>query len=105
AYRGETVVAAADRAGAEFGGIDIWVNNAGIYPNKPLVETTEDDWNRVLDINLRGTFVGCREAARCMDETRGGVIVNLSSMAGVSGREARIAPYVASKHGVVGITK
>jgi NAD(P)-dependent dehydrogenase (short-subunit alcohol dehydrogenase family) len=101
-----SVIAAADLAAREFGGIDIWVNNAGVYPSTPLTDLSDDAWDRVLDINLRGTFFGCREAARRMVPARpGAVIVNLSSIAGIRGRQAGVAHYVASKHGIIGITQ
>ncbi len=101
-----SVSAAADAAVARLGGIDIWVNNAGIYPSKPLLQMTDDDWDRVLKVNLRGTFVGCREAARRMISAgRGGVIINISSVAGFRGRSAGVSHYVASKHGVIGLTR
>jgi len=98
--------ATADAAVARMGGIDIWVNNAGVYPSTPVLQMTDDDWDRVLDVNLRGTFVGCREAARRMiPADRGGVIVNLSSVAGLRGRAAGVSHYVASKHGIIGLTR
>ncbi len=101
-----SVAACADRAVAEFGHIDVWVNNAGIYPSKPLLEMTDELWDRVLDVNLRGTFVGAREAARRMiDAGRPGVIVNIASTAGFRGFGGGVAHYVSSKHGVVGLTK
>jgi NAD(P)-dependent dehydrogenase (short-subunit alcohol dehydrogenase family) len=101
-----SVGAAADAAVTRLGGIDIWVNNAGVYPTMPLLEMTDDDWDRVLTVNLRGTFVGCREAARRMISAgRGGVIINISSVAGFRGRSAGVAHYVASKHGVIGLTR
>jgi len=101
-----SVSAAADAAVARLGGIDIWVNNAGVYPSRPLLEMSDDDWDRVLAVNLRGTFVGCREAARRMIAAgRGGAIVNMSSVAGTRGRTSGVAHYVASKHGVIGLTR
>lgn len=99
------VAETADRAVAELGGLDIWVNNAGIYPVTPLLDLSDEEWDQVNDINLRGTFLGCREAARRMIAAgRGGVIINIESMAAVRGR-AGCAHYAASKHGVAGITK
>ena len=97
----------ADAAVAELGGIDIWVNNAGIYPSTPVLQLTDDDWGgALLDVNLRGTFVGSREAARRMVEAgRGGVIVNLSSRAGVRGSGTGIPHYVASKFAYRGLTQ
>src|SRR6202008_623120 len=59
----DAVVAAADLAVQEFGGIDVWVNNAGIPSFTPLLDLTEDDWDRVMAVNLRGLFLGSREAA------------------------------------------
>jgi NAD(P)-dependent dehydrogenase (short-subunit alcohol dehydrogenase family) len=89
-----------------FGSVDIWVNNAGVYPATPLVEMPVEEWDLVLDINLRGTFLGCQEAARRMVPAgQGGVIVNLASVAGIGGRGPGVAHYVSSKHGVIGITR
>jgi NAD(P)-dependent dehydrogenase (short-subunit alcohol dehydrogenase family) len=101
-----SVTATADAAVARLGGIDIWVNNAGVYPSMPLLEMADDDWDRVLTVNLRGTFLGCREAARRMIAAEhGGVIVNMSSVAGTRGRTSGVAHYVSSKHGVIGLTR
>jgi NAD(P)-dependent dehydrogenase (short-subunit alcohol dehydrogenase family) len=101
-----SVAGLADAAVAAFGAVDIWVNNAGVYPSMPILEMSDEDWDRVLDINLRGAFFGCREAARRMiDAGRGGVIVNMASIAGVGGRRPGVSHYVASKHGIVGLTK
>jgi NAD(P)-dependent dehydrogenase (short-subunit alcohol dehydrogenase family) len=101
-----SIIALADRAVAEFGHLDIWVNNAGIFPGSPTVDQTAEIWDRVQDINLRGSFLCAREAAkRMMAQTpKGGVIVNVASVSGYSGRPG-LAAYVASKHGVVGLTK
>ncbi len=96
----------ADTAVNELGGIDIWVNNAGVYPSTPTLELPDDEWDRVVRVNLYGTFFGCREAARRMVQaSRGGVIVNLSSVAGLRGRGPRVSHYVASKHGIIGLTQ
>jgi NAD(P)-dependent dehydrogenase (short-subunit alcohol dehydrogenase family) len=103
---GASVAAAADRAVRELGGLDIWVNNAGIYPSTPLLELTDQDWDMVLDVNLRGTFIGAREAGRRMAQAgQGGVIINLASTAGYRAAGPGVAHYVASKHGVRGLTK
>ncbi|WP_433392133.1 SDR family NAD(P)-dependent oxidoreductase [Micromonospora sp. KLBMP9576] len=99
-----TVVAAADRAVAELGGLEIWVNNAGIFPSIPLLEMTDEDWDRVFDVNARGVFVGAREAARRMAAT-GGVIVNIVSTAGFRASAPGLAAYVGSKHAVRGVTR
>jgi NAD(P)-dependent dehydrogenase (short-subunit alcohol dehydrogenase family) len=101
-----SVIALAERAVAEFGRLDIWVNNAGIFPGSPTVDQSVEIWDRVQDINLRGSFVGAREAAKRMiaQTPQGGVIINVASVSGYSGRPG-LAAYVASKHGVVGLTK
>ena len=101
-----SIIALADRTVAEFGHLDIWVNNAGIFPGSPTVDQTVDIWDRVQDINLRGSFLGAREAARRMmaQTPKGGVVINVASVSGYSGRPG-LAAYVASKHGVVGLTK
>ena len=100
---GASVAAAAELAMTQWGRLDIWVNNAGIYPLTPVLQMTDEDWDRVMNVNLRGTFIGCREAARRMKS--GGVVVNLASTAGFKGMGPGITHYVASKHGVRGITR
>ena len=98
-----TLAAAADRAIAEMGGLEIWVNNAGIFPTTgPAIDVADEFIDRMLTVNTRGTFAGAREAARRM--THGGVIVNLVSTAGFKA-SVGISAYVTSKHAVVGITK
>lgn len=99
----ETVVAAADRAVSAWGGIDIWVNNAGIYPTTgPAIDASDDFLDRLLEINVRGTYACSREAARRM--TDGGVIVNLASTTGFRAAPG-ISAYSISKHAVVGLTR
>src|SRR5690606_1064840 len=100
---GDFAAAAADRLGA----IDIWVNNAAIYPVSPVENMSDEQWDLVCDINLRGCFLGCRTAARHMSahsDRPGRVILNLASVSSFRGR-AGLAHYVATKHGVVGLTK
>src|SRR5579883_2370861 len=58
-----SIAAAADLAVAALGGLDIWVSNAGLYPNIRLLEMTDQTWDQVMDVNLRGVFAGAREAA------------------------------------------
>ena len=95
----------AEHARVSLGRLDAWVNAAGIYPTSPVLELTGDDWDLVLDVNLRGTFVAAREAARVMvDRGGGGVIVNISSTAAYRA-EPGVAHYVASKFGVRGLTR
>jgi len=101
-----SISAAADLAVAEFGSLDVWVNNAGIYPNVLLLEMTDEIWNQVMDVNLRGAFAGSREAARRMIAAgKGGVIVNVVSTAGFKGVAPGVSAYVSSKHGVRGLIK
>lgn len=101
-----SVTAAADLAISALGGLDIWVSNAGLYPNIPLLEMTDKVWNKVMDVNLRGVFVGAREASRHMIAAgTPGVIVNIVSTAGFKGVAPGVAAYVASKHGVRGLTR
>ncbi len=100
------VRALAEHARASLGGLDAWVNAAGIYPTSALLELTGEAWDDVLDVNLRGTFTGAREAARTMIAGGGdGVIVNISSTAAYRAEAPGAAHYVASKFGVRGLTR
>ena len=106
---GDTSIAAdleraADAALEEFGRLDVWVNNAARPMVKPFLETTEDDWRALLDVNLFGYVWGCRAAARRMVEAGGGRIVNVSSAADVQAL-ADLAAYITAKGGIVGLTK
>lgn len=101
-----SVIGLVDTAAREFGSIDIWVNNAGLPSSVPLFDLSEDEFDKVVAITLKGTLVGAREAARRMVEAgRGGTIVNVASLAGLLGISSGQAAYVAAKHGVVGLTK
>lgn len=96
----------AQRAIDEFGGIDVWVNNAGIYPYNEFGEMTDAQWRRVMALNLDGVFWGCRAAARMMRRAgEGGCIINIASTSAFGAGIQGLAHYTASKHGVVGITK
>ena len=87
------------------GGIDTLVNDAGVYPNCPVVEMPEEQWDRVLDTNLKGTFLMCRAVARHMIERRtAGYIVNIASGAYRSARRGA-SHYCASKAGIVMFSK
>lgn len=98
--------AVADRARAELGGLEIWVNNAGIYPSTPLLEMTTETWDHVLDVNLRGAFLGARAAAtRMAEDGTAGVIVNVASTAAHRAAGPGVAHYVTSKHAMRGLTK
>jgi NAD(P)-dependent dehydrogenase (short-subunit alcohol dehydrogenase family) len=102
----EAVRSLRERTVAGLGGLDIWVNAAGIYSATPLLDLGEAEWNRVLDVNLRGTFLGAQEAARAMiAQGSGGVIVNISSTAAYAAAGTGVAHYAASKFGVRGLTK
>lgn len=100
-----SVAALAQKAVDETGRLDIWVNNAGIYPSRKVLEIADEEWERVLDINLRGAFFGAREAALRMEANKG-VIINIVSTAAFNSiNGANPAHYVASKHAVAGLTK
>jgi NAD(P)-dependent dehydrogenase (short-subunit alcohol dehydrogenase family) len=86
------------------GGLSVMVNNAGIEIVKPMVECTEEEWDRLMSINLKGTFFGCKHAIPRMIEGGGGSIVNIASAAGLLGWPL-LSLYCASKGGVVLFTK
>jgi NAD(P)-dependent dehydrogenase (short-subunit alcohol dehydrogenase family) len=89
-----------------FGGIDIWINNAGVFPSVPVSEMSDEQWDKVFAVNARGSFLGARAAVRSMSaHARGGVIVNVASLAGLRGIAPGLAAYVSSKHAVVGFTR
>ena len=100
------VEALMQRAVDEFGQLDILVNNAGVgYLMGPVTETSLEDWNAVLEVNLRGPFLGTKHAARHMiARGEGGRIINIASQAAKSGF-AFAAAYTSSKHGLVGLTR
>ena len=87
-----------------FGSLDILVNNAGITRDKPLSMMSEEDWDAVLDINLKGSFFCTKTASRQMIKQRSGKIINVASVAGVMGNPGQ-ANYSASKAGLIGLTK
>lgn len=88
-----------------FGRIDVMVNNAGIFPMKSFVEMKEEDWDKVLDVNLKGTFNCTRAVVPKMMEQRYGKIVNIASIAGAVVGFQQLAHYSASKGGIVGLTR
>lgn len=88
----------------KFGRADVLVNNAGISLIVPAEETSERDWRRVMDVNLLGPFLLCREIGKLMLAQRSGSIVNVASIAGLLGIADRCA-YNASKHGLIGLTR
>lgn len=89
---------------ASYGRLDILVNNAGILGGGRLAETTTEAFDRVMQVNLRGTFFCCRAGFRQMKTQGGGVILNMSSVAGVQAW-AGTGSYSASKHGIMALTK
>jgi NAD(P)-dependent dehydrogenase (short-subunit alcohol dehydrogenase family) len=94
---------------ARFGRIDILVNNAGVVeagstPRVVFPELESEQWNRVLDINLRGVLLGTQHAIAAMRQSGGGVIINISSMAGVGGGAHPAPVYATSKAGVIRFT-
>lgn len=93
-----------DAAMEAFGRLDVLVNNAGITRDGLLARMKDEDFDAVLDVNLKGTFNCCRAAAQRMMKQRYGRIVNMSSVVGVAGNAGQ-ANYAASKAGVIGLTK
>lgn len=87
-----------------FGQVDILVNNAGITRDGLLLRMKDEDWDAVLDINLKGAFVCTRAAAKVMTKKRYGRIINISSVVGEMGNAGQ-ANYCASKSGMIGLTK
>lgn len=88
-----------------FGKLDILVNNAGVTSRMMLLDTPEEDWDRVLDINSKGTFLGIKATVPAMRESGGGSIVNISSQMGLVGGDFSSPQYQASKGAVRLLTK
>jgi NAD(P)-dependent dehydrogenase (short-subunit alcohol dehydrogenase family) len=89
---------------ARYGRLDCLVNSAGIGSDIPFLQTTLETFDRIISVNLRGTFIVGQAAARAMKEAGGGSIVNISSVSGITGNAGRSA-YGASKWGVVGLSR
>lgn len=100
----EDVKAMVSAAVETFGSLDILVNNAGITKDKPMAMMSEEDWDLVLSINLKGAFLCTKLAAKQMIRQRSGKIVNIASVAGRYGNQGQ-ANYSASKAGLIGLTK
>jgi 3-oxoacyl-[acyl-carrier protein] reductase len=100
----EEVTALMDVAVKTFGSLDILVNNAGITRDNLLMRMKEDEWDDVLDTNLKGVFLCTKAVTRQMMKQRAGRIINISSIVGVAGNAGQ-ANYVAAKAGVIGLTK
>ena len=101
----DDVKATVETAVDTYGGLDFAFNNAGIEgANESSSQQSRSNWDQVIDINLTGVFLGIREQLPAMLEDGGGAIVNTASVAGLLGFP-NLSPYVASKHGVLGLTK
>jgi NAD(P)-dependent dehydrogenase (short-subunit alcohol dehydrogenase family) len=101
----DDIRAALEATVERFGGLDIAFNNAGIeQPIKPAHEITDDEWDRLVAVNLRGVFVAMKHEIELILPRGGGAIVNTSSGAGVKGFAGQAA-YAATKHGLIGLTK
>ncbi len=87
-----------------FGKVDVLVNNAAISIAKPIMDTTMEEWDEMLDTNLKGVFLCCKAVLSSMMEAGNGVIVNISSILGKTGI-ANMGAYCASKFGVIGLTQ
>ncbi len=90
--------------GDRFGRLDILVNNAGITRDKLILRMTDDDWDTVMDTNLRGAFLCSRAVLRGMVRQRWGRIINISSVSGIAGNAGQ-ANYAAAKAGLIGLTR
>lgn len=101
----ESVESAIKAAFDRFGRIDILVNNAGIYPFKPFAEMTENDWDRVFGVNMKGIFNCTKAVLPFMTRQKSGKIVNISSIAGTVVGYSNLVHYSATKAGVVGFTR
>ncbi|HLG78195.1 MAG TPA: SDR family NAD(P)-dependent oxidoreductase [Ktedonobacteraceae bacterium] len=90
-----------------YGRVDVLINSAGIVAVRPFVDMDIETWDRVIAVNLRGTFLCCHEAFRIMAAQRQGVIINISSLSGVKGVEKfpGLSAYNVSKAGVAGLTE
>ncbi len=93
-----------DSVAKEFGSIDILVNNAGITKDTLLMKMKEDDWDRVIDVNLKGVFNCTKSVTRQMMKQRSGRIINMTSIVGITGNAGQ-GNYCAAKAGVIGLTK
>ena len=99
-----SIVALVESVERAFGQVDVLVNNAGLTRDNILFRIKDDDWDAVLDANLRGAFLAIRATSRGMIKRRWGRIVNIASIVGITGNKGQ-ANYAASKAGLIGLTK
>ena len=99
-----SIVSLVEHVEKAFGGVDILVNNAGITRDNLLMRLKDEDWDAVLDANLRGAFVAIRAVSRGMMKKRWGRVINIASVVGLIGNKGQ-ANYAASKAGLIGLTK
>lgn len=104
---GGSIRAGVARVEAELGGIDILVNNAGgsLHTPKAIDEIREEDWDLVLDVNLKGAFLCCQSVLPSMRRRGGGRIINISSIGGRTASIVTGVPYAAAKAGLIGLTR
>ncbi len=102
--KAEVVEHLVEIAAEKFGQLDIMVNNAGITRDTLILSMTDEQWDAVIDVNLRAVFLGTRAAAKMMLRRRSGRIINMASFSGLSGNAGQ-ANYAASKGGVIALTK
>ena len=100
----EQVSALADEVKRAFGGVDILINNAGIASQKLLIDLEEEEWDRILHVNLKSVYLCCRAFLPFMIRNKRGIVLNISSMWGQAGASMEAA-YSASKAGVIGLTQ
>jgi 3-oxoacyl-[acyl-carrier protein] reductase len=101
---GKQVSEVCDKIVADFGRVDILVNNAGVTRDQLLMRMSEEDWDLVLGINLKGAFLCTKAMVRTMMKQRSGRIINIASIIGLTGNAGQ-SNYAASKAGVIGLTK
>lgn len=100
----DQVIAALDRVVEEWGGLDYLINNAGTQVEKPIEETSNEEYDRLFDVNARAVFWGCKHAASRMRASGGGAIVNTASALSLTA-DAFLPVYTASKHATLGLTR
>lgn len=101
----QQVLEMVERSEKELGGLDVLVNLAGILgPNAPFIEISEEDWDKVIEVNLKGTFLCCQAAVPLMVKRSYGRIVNMSSASAKDGN-VKLAPYVSAKAAIIALTK